>query len=408
VQGLPQDLVDWLAPTLQVSAFLSRERRAPDIIAVGFQELLPLHLGLSGLSKAVINDRNALILSQIEAHAPNKDRYSLIAKVVNAGVALLVYGRDEGVARMACDVHTQWTGVGPGYMGNKGAVGVRFRVPGAEGDVGETFTFVCAHLTAFDEKLGQRLADYRHIVGTLLFPPVSPDSNIPSTIYATSHLFFLGDLNFRLEFPPSHPLSFPQELTKALDDEIAREELKEFDQLLLEHRKGTVFVGLHEGQFWRFKCSYKYLLGEVDKYSMKRTPSWTDRVLYATHTDNPDTPDKSNITNLLYTSIPSYTTSDHKPIVCMLLLPPPLPSTSASFAPPIIRLPKHYTPMPDPRATFKRYTGRILDRIIGICWYILVLLGAGSGAVGIFNFFLGIGAWSWWRSRGGSSSTSSV
>jgi len=45
VLGLPQDLVDWLAPTLQVSNFLSRERRAPDIVAVGFQELLPLHLG---------------------------------------------------------------------------------------------------------------------------------------------------------------------------------------------------------------------------------------------------------------------------------------------------------------------------------------------------------------------------
>jgi hypothetical protein len=43
--GLPQDLVDWLAPTLQVSSFLSKEPRAPDIVAVGFQELLPLHLG---------------------------------------------------------------------------------------------------------------------------------------------------------------------------------------------------------------------------------------------------------------------------------------------------------------------------------------------------------------------------
>jgi hypothetical protein len=43
--GLPQDLVDWLSPTLQVSSFLSRELRAPDIVAVGFQELLPLHLG---------------------------------------------------------------------------------------------------------------------------------------------------------------------------------------------------------------------------------------------------------------------------------------------------------------------------------------------------------------------------
>jgi len=45
IAGLPQDLVDWLAPTLQVSQFLTKEERAPDIVAVGFQELLPLHLG---------------------------------------------------------------------------------------------------------------------------------------------------------------------------------------------------------------------------------------------------------------------------------------------------------------------------------------------------------------------------
>jgi hypothetical protein len=45
LRGVPQDLVDWLSPTLKVSKFLSREPRAPDIVAVGFQELLPLHQG---------------------------------------------------------------------------------------------------------------------------------------------------------------------------------------------------------------------------------------------------------------------------------------------------------------------------------------------------------------------------
>ena len=48
-RGLPPDLVDWLAPTLQVSNFLAQAPRAPDIVAVGFQELLPLHLGRESL-----------------------------------------------------------------------------------------------------------------------------------------------------------------------------------------------------------------------------------------------------------------------------------------------------------------------------------------------------------------------
>ena len=97
---------------------------------------------MSGLSKHVIESRNALILSQIEEHAPNKERYTLIAKVVNVGVALLVYGRDDGIGRKACDVQTQWTGCGPAFMGNKGAVGVRFRVPDDDGGVGEVYTYV--------------------------------------------------------------------------------------------------------------------------------------------------------------------------------------------------------------------------------------------------------------------------
>lgn len=55
--GVPQDLVDWLSPTLQVSSFLAKEPRAPDVVAVGFQELLPLHLGckLITASLSVVN-----------------------------------------------------------------------------------------------------------------------------------------------------------------------------------------------------------------------------------------------------------------------------------------------------------------------------------------------------------------
>lgn len=211
---LPQDLVDWLAPALVVSSFLSggsssgggergregrrgdgkgerweRGRRAPDIVAVGFQELLPLHLGracsfllfsslviircplnclhtVTGLSKQVIRSRDELIRSQIETHFSSarlkdnsnfnpdsnnnnnddeeeKCRYTLVARVVNVGVALLVYARDEEIGTRVRDVQTQWTGCGPGWMGNKGAVGVRFRIEGiGEGDVGETFTYV--------------------------------------------------------------------------------------------------------------------------------------------------------------------------------------------------------------------------------------------------------------------------
>jgi transcriptional/translational regulatory protein YebC/TACO1 len=63
-----------------------------------------------------------------------------VAYIVNVGVALLVYALDDGVSRQIRDVQTQWTGCGPAYMGNKGAVSVRFRVQTKDGGLGEIYT----------------------------------------------------------------------------------------------------------------------------------------------------------------------------------------------------------------------------------------------------------------------------
>jgi hypothetical protein len=131
-------------------------------------------------------------------------------------------------------------------------------------------SFVCAHLTAHAANLAARISDYRHIVGSLLFPPLPcSSSGTPTTIYSTSHLFFFGDLNFRLALPPTSPYAGPsnlQHLEATLDTQSGREELREFDQLLQERKKCTVFQGLREFDFWGFKCSYKFRIGEVDKY----------------------------------------------------------------------------------------------------------------------------------------------
>ncbi|KAH8826998.1 Endonuclease/exonuclease/phosphatase [Flagelloscypha sp. PMI_526] len=397
--SLPQDLVDWLRPTLTVSKFLAPQLSvtAPDIVCVGFQELLPLHIGLSGWSNKVLASRDAHIKSQLEQHAPNKERYTLVAKVVNVGVAMLVYARDDKVGKKFTDVQTSWIGIGgPLAMGNKGAVAIRFRVPDEDGGVGETFTFVCAHLSAHAHLLERRISDYQNIVSSLVFP--SKDKKTLSTIYDTSHLFFVGDLNFRVVLPPEHALSIKSkdtEFATLLESEDARKQMRDHDQLSLELKKGTVLQCLKEGDFWKFKCSYKFKIGHVERYSSRRTPSWTDRILYATHTDDPSKPTESNISNLLYTSIPSYCTSDHKPIVALLLLPPSKPDGGAAL-PPVLKLPPGFTPTPNQSYMWKRFTGRTTDRFIGIIWYIFSLFGAGSFAVGIFNFILGFGAWKWW------------
>jgi len=60
LRGVPQDLVDWLSPTLKVSNFLSRQPRAPDIVAVGFQELFPLHQGRMYCTDLLLFDSSRL------------------------------------------------------------------------------------------------------------------------------------------------------------------------------------------------------------------------------------------------------------------------------------------------------------------------------------------------------------
>ena len=134
-----------------------------------------------------------------------------------------------------------------------------------------TDSFVCAHLTAHAHKNAHRIHDYHYIVGSLLFPPLpGTDSREPTTMFSTSHLFFFGDLNFRLSLPTTHALAAPDQLpslAQALSTDEGRSSLREYDQLVIERDvKGTIFQSFREGEFWRFKCSYKYKLGQVDHY----------------------------------------------------------------------------------------------------------------------------------------------
>jgi hypothetical protein len=89
-----------------------------------------------------------------------------------------------------------------------------------------------------------------------------------------------------------------------------------------------------------------------------------------------------------------------KPVVSLLLLPPP----SASINPgeiPILKLPAGFKPVPIPYASLKSVIGRILDRILGYVLSILTLLGAGSTMIGIGNVILGMGVLTFWRRSAG-------
>lgn len=83
---------------------------------------------VSGMSGALLRSRDTLIRETIEKYA--KAPYVLVGKTVNVGVAMLIYAKDEedSIASRVRDVETTFTSCGPMFMGNKGAVGLRFRL----------------------------------------------------------------------------------------------------------------------------------------------------------------------------------------------------------------------------------------------------------------------------------------
>lgn len=79
-------------------------------------------------------------------------------------------------------------------LGNKGAVGVSFMFNGT------SFGFVNSHLTSGSEKKHRRNQNYMNI---LRFLTLGDKKLSPFNItHRFTHLFWLGDLNYRVEQPP--------------------------------------------------------------------------------------------------------------------------------------------------------------------------------------------------------------
>ncbi|KAH8922105.1 hypothetical protein BT69DRAFT_1351177, partial [Atractiella rhizophila] len=86
-----RDLHSWLVPTLSKS----KGESPPDILAVGFQEVLPLPLALAGFTKPALHLHGERILDTIQSFEPYT--YSLLAREIIGGTALLIFVRNGGL-----------------------------------------------------------------------------------------------------------------------------------------------------------------------------------------------------------------------------------------------------------------------------------------------------------------------
>lgn len=358
------------------------------------------------------------------------ENYSLLAAAHHAGLVLYVYSRDSEPQRGGAsassrvrEVRTATVGTGfCGVMGNKGAIGVRVVMEDAGRE--EVLTFVGAHLAAHDHMVERRNADWQSIVTRLIFapqstcplpvvqerydpsaplsrqtettppqrPPPRPTPNVEYTLYDTHHLFVCGDLNYRIgtgttgldNSPPISREDVSTLVEKASPEAWAT--LGKHDQLAVQatltpprvFQQLTIFdVGELTPPTYKYKtdsaAASTSVLNVPTQLNRKRTPGWTDRVLW------------SRSARLeLYRSIMQYTLSDHKPVTAILRIDDKAAALLKS-------------PWPiDDRWQYLQYAGFVCDRIVGYSWYALLLLGSGSIVVAIFELAVLVAIASWW------------
>ncbi|XP_053178161.1 phosphatidylinositol 3,4,5-trisphosphate 5-phosphatase 1 isoform X1 [Scomber japonicus] len=159
-------------------------------------------------------------------------------------------------------------------LGNKGAVGVSFMFNGT------SFCFVNSHLTSGSEKKLRRNQNY---VNILRFLSLGDKKLNPFDItHQFTHLFWLGDLNYRVELPSTEAENI---VTKIKQQQY--QELLGKDQLNMERNDGKVFLHFDEEDI-TFPPTYRFERETRDKYAYTKAkatgtkynlPSWCDRVL---------------------------------------------------------------------------------------------------------------------------------
>lgn len=131
-----------------------------------------------------------------------------------------------------------------------------------------TPSFVSAHLEAHDHNIALRNEQYNTILSSLVFGGGDPLQH-PLQPQDSSHLFIMGDLNYRLERLPVLGV-YPTETGPGADLlalEKERAHMLQLDTLKREQAAGRVFGGMREGDLTRFAPTYKRIVGQVDGYS---------------------------------------------------------------------------------------------------------------------------------------------
>eukprot|EP01125_Pyxidicula_operculata_P018928 TRINITY_DN6800_c0_g1_i1.p1 TRINITY_DN6800_c0_g1~~TRINITY_DN6800_c0_g1_i1.p1 ORF type:complete len:735 (-),score=160.60 TRINITY_DN6800_c0_g1_i1:232-2436(-) len=282
-------------PSESLSPWLKREI-FPVVVAVGLQELdMSAEALLLEQTAAKSEPWEAAFFQTLNGSNVSKDpskSYKLISQRQLCGVFMCVYIREDMIPNLSTVRQTVCTTGIMGIMGNKGGVGIRFQL------YDSTISFVCSHFNAFQSNVERRNQDFSSIYDGLLFPSSGTDPTFDTSAAVTSlvknvskiildsdensniplaghdAVFWLGDLNYRIDLP----------------DAFVRQKIKEndlatllvADQLKNQMDAGRVFQGGWKEAPINFAPTYKYDNNstEYDTSEKHRIPAWTDRILW--------------------------------------------------------------------------------------------------------------------------------
>ena len=282
----------------KISKFISKSN-LPDLYVISFEEIVELNAG-----NVLISSNNELIelyKSKIVSELCKNESYDFLMEKNLVGILIFILikskYRDEIKNLNIIETKTGILG-----FGNKGNYMLKFKFKNKD------FVFVTGHLSAGDEK-----NDFDKRTNELvnIFNKLTEDNKTMSNLL----YFICGDLNFRIDLPKEkfyEICSFNDNKYYKKDDkektisEIQAKkclyELKKYDEMNLIKEKFCDY-NLKEGTI-NFPPTYKYIKESL-LYDNKRTPSWTDRILYK---------GDKNVKCIFYDSVDLYI-SDHKPII---------------------------------------------------------------------------------------------
>ncbi|KAH8259069.1 hypothetical protein KR038_005793 [Drosophila bunnanda] len=269
-------------------SWLGHTAQPPDIYAIGLQELyapakamayeMVKTTQMGGIEKMWIDK----IMDSLHPDA----KYEVLGTQRLVATMLTVIVRQQIRPQITrCRLKTVARGVF-NALGNKGGVGISLQLN--EGNL----CFINSHLAAHMANVEERNADYNAIVQGMTFDD-------GRTISDHDHIFWVGDLNYRIQEPPGQQRPGP------ISDAQTYELLLQYDQLRQEMQRGKCFEGYTEGEI-KFRPTYKYDPGTdtYDSSEKQRAPAYCDRVLWK----------GTRIEQLAYNSIMEMRQSDHKPV----------------------------------------------------------------------------------------------